>query len=292
MTALLTVHGGTLAYELTGITGPLVVLAHGMADSRQAYRFAAPLLVAAGYRVAAMDLRGCGESSAAWESYSRTAIAGDVIALVEHLGGPAVLVGHSIAGGAMTIAAAQAPSLVTAVVEIGPCTRKQQVGLGDLRVGGFRRGTLRLAGTVVFGSSRLWKRYLQGAYPGPKPADWEARLTQIEAMLHEPDRMKALQAMGKSSPADAGEQLVQVGRPVLVVQGTLDPDWARPQAEAAAIVAALPAGVGRLHMVPGAGHYPHVQFPSQTVTAIRSFLETVGVVAGDQQPARVDTAGA
>lgn len=51
------------------------------------------------------------------------------------------------------------------------------------------------------------------------------------------------------------------------MQGTLDPDWASPQAEGEAIVADLPPGLGRLEMIEGAGHYPHVQFPQQTLTA-------------------------
>lgn len=275
MTEYLTVDGGTLAYEVTGASGPLVVLAHGMGDSREAYRFVAPALVASGYRVATVDLRGCGESSVEWPSYSRTDIAGDLLALVEHLGSPAVLVGHSIAGGAATIAAAKAPALVTAVVELAPFTRKQQLALGDLRVPGFRRGMLRLLGTAVLGSVGQWRRYLELAYPGPKPADWDARLGQIEAMLREPGRMKAMQAMGRSAPVDAGAELGNVACPVLVVQGALDPDWASPQAEGEAIVAALPAGLGRLEMVPGAGHYPHVQFPSQVVTQMLSFLGSV-----------------
>jgi len=275
MTEYLTVDGGTLAYEVTGASGPLVVLAHGMGDSREAYRFVAPALVASGYRVATVDLRGCGESSVGWPSYSRTDIAGDLLALVEHLGSPAVLVGHSIAGGAATIAAAKAPALVTAVVELAPFTRKQQLALGDLRVPGFRRGMLRLLGTAVLGSVGQWRRYLELAYPGPKPADWDARLGQIEAMLREPGRMKAMQAMGRSAPVDAGAELGNVACPVLVVQGALDPDWASPQAEGEAIVAALPAGLGRLEMIPGAGHYPHVQFPSQVVTQMLSFLGSV-----------------
>ncbi len=275
MTEYLTVDGGTLAYEVTGASGPLVVLAHGMGDSREAYRFVAPALVASGYRVTTVDLRGCGESSAGWPSYSRTDIAGDLLALVEHLGSPAVLVGHSIAGGAVTIAAAKAPALVTAVVELAPFTRKQQLALGDLRVPGFRRGMLRLLGTAVLGSVGQWRRYLELAYPGPKPADWDARLRQIEAMLREPGRMKAMQAMGRSAPVDAGAELGNVACPVLVVQGALDPDWASPQAEGEAIVAALPAGLGRLEMIPGAGHYPHVQFPSQVVTQMLSFLGSV-----------------
>ncbi|MGY5882632.1 alpha/beta fold hydrolase [Modestobacter lacusdianchii] len=272
MTEHLTVDGGTLAYEVTGDAGDLVVLAHGMGDSREAYRFLAPALVAAGYRVAAVDLRGCGESSVGWPSYTRTDIAGDLLALVEHLGGPAVLVGHSISGGAVTIAAAQAPALVTAVVELAPFTRRQQIRLGDLRVARFRRGMRHLLGTALLGSTGQWRRYLEVAYPGPKPADWDARLDRIEAMLREPGRMAAVQQMGKGTPADAGERLADVRCPVLVVQGSLDPDWASPQAEGEAIVAALPAGLGRLAVVDGAGHYPHVQFPDQVSALVLPFL--------------------
>jgi pimeloyl-ACP methyl ester carboxylesterase len=274
MTEQLTVDGGTLAYEVTG-AGPLVVLAHGMGDSREAYRFLAPRLVAAGYRVAAVDLRGCGGSSVGWAGYSRTDIAGDLVALVEHLGGPAVVVGHSISGGAATIAAATAPAQVTAVVELTPFTRAQHLSLGDLRVARFRRGMLHLLGTGLFGSVGQWNKYLELAYPGPKPADWAARLEQIDAMLREPGRMKAQQQMGRSGAGDAGAQLGNVRCPVLVVQGTLDPDWASPRAEGEAIVAALPPGLGRLEMIEGAGHYPHVQFPEQVAALVLSFLESV-----------------
>lgn len=270
----LNVTGGTLAYEVSG-SGPLVVLAHGLGDSRQAYRFVIPALVEAGYRVAAVDLRGCGESSVDWDGYTRTDIAQDLIALINHLGGPAVLVGHSIAGGAVTIVAAQEPSLVTGVIELAPFTRAQQVHLGDLRVARLRRGTLRLLGAGIFGSRRQWRRYLEVAYPGPKPADWDVRMAQIDAMLGEPGRMKALQKMVQSTPTDAGAQLPNVHCPVLVIEGSLDPDWASPQADGQAIVAALPAGVGRLEVIAGAGHYPHVQFPQEVIALMRSLLSEV-----------------
>src|SRR5690349_5736977 len=191
MTEFLTVEGGTLAYDLTGTTGPLVVLAHGMVE--------------AGYRVAAVDLRGCGESSAEWTSYTRTDIASDLVALVRHLGGPAVLVGHSIAGGAVSIAAADAPELVTAVVELGPFTRKQKIRLGDFGVAPYRRGALHLIATTMLGSTRQWSKYLDGAYPGAKPADWSARLAEITTSLEQPGRMKVLQKMGSLPPVDAGQ---------------------------------------------------------------------------------------
>ncbi|MFJ5639296.1 alpha/beta fold hydrolase [Streptomyces sp. NPDC093223] len=274
MTEHLAVDAGTIAYEVTG-SGPLIVLAHGMGDSRAAYRAVIPHLVAAGHRVAAVDLRGCGESDAKWTDWSRTAVAGDLLAVVRHLGGPAVLVGHSISGGAATIAAAREPSLITAVVELAPFTRKQSVRLGDLRVRRFRQGMLRLLGTGVFGSVPLWRSYLDVASPGVKPADWTDRLARIDALLREPGRMKALQGMGRTTPADAGAQLGNVRSPVLVVMGTLDPDWADPHAEGAAIVDALPSGLGRLEMIEGAGHYPHDQFPDQVASLMLSFLRSL-----------------
>ncbi|GGV58917.1 hydrolase [Streptomyces griseoloalbus] len=273
MTEYLAVDGGTIAYEVAG-SGPLIVLAHGMGDSRAAYRAVIPQLVAAGHRVAAVDLRGCGESGVGWPSWNRTAIAGDLLAVIRHLGGPAVLVGHSVSGGAATIAAAQEPSLITAVVELAPFTRKQSIRLGDLRVKRFRQGMLRLLGTGAFGSVPLWRSYLDVAYPGARPADWAERLGRIEALLREPGRMKAMRGMGRSAPTDAGAQLGNVRCPVLVVMGTLDPDWADPHAEGSAVVDALPSGLGRLEMIEGAGHYPHDQFPDQVVSLMLAFLRS------------------
>lgn len=271
MSEYLAVDGGTIAYEVQG-SGPLIVLAHGIGDSRAAYRTVVPPLVAAGYRVATVDLRGCGESSVGWPAWSRTAIAGDLLAVIRHLGGPAVLVGHSVSGGAATIAAAQEPSLITEVVELAPFTRKQSIRWGDLRVKRFRQGMLRLLGAGAFGSRSLWRSYLDVAYPGVKPADWAERLGRIDSLLREPGRMKAMQSMGRSAPTDAGAQLGNVRCPVLVVMGTLDPDWADPHAEGSAIVDALPTGLGRLEMIEGAGHYPHDQFPDQVVSLMLGFL--------------------
>jgi pimeloyl-ACP methyl ester carboxylesterase len=95
----------------------------------------------------------------------------------------------------------------------------------------------------------------------------------MAAMLGEPGRMRALQRMGRSTPADAGEQLGNVRVPALIVEGSLDPDWADPRAEGEAIVAAMPAGIGRLEVVEGAGHYPHTQFPDETVALLLPFLK-------------------
>ena len=51
MAEFLDVPGGRIAYDVTG-SGPLVMLSHGIGVRRQAYRFLAPILAQAGYRVA------------------------------------------------------------------------------------------------------------------------------------------------------------------------------------------------------------------------------------------------
>jgi pimeloyl-ACP methyl ester carboxylesterase len=267
----LSIGGNTLAYDVIG-EGPVVVLAHGIGDSRHSYRFVAPALAAAGYRVANVDIRGCGDSSLGWDGYSRADIAGDLVALVRHLGGPAVIIGQSISGGAATIAAATASDLIAGVVELAPFTRKQPIDLGGLvRVKRFRVVYTQMAQVMVRGSLASWKKYLDVATP-VKPADWDSELARIEAKLSEPGRMKALQAMCKANPGDAGVQLPNVACPVFVIEGSLDPDWADARAEGEAIIAELPQCLGELAVIEGAGHYPHVQTPDQVLALALPFL--------------------
>jgi pimeloyl-ACP methyl ester carboxylesterase len=271
MTEYLDIAGNKIAYDVSG-EGPLVVLAHGMGDSRHSYRFIVPALVAAGYRVANLDIRGCGDSSLGWDGYSRTDIAGDLVALVRHLGGPAVIMGQSISGGAATIAAATAPDLIAGVIELAPFTRAQSVSLSALvRVKRHRAGTTQLGMVMALGSLSSWKKYLDLAYP-TKPLDWDGELARIETKMSEPGRMNTLQAMCKTSPSDAGAQLPHVTCPVLIIEGTLDPDWADPRAEGEKIIADLPRGLGELAMIDGAGHYPHAQTPDEVLALSLPFL--------------------
>jgi pimeloyl-ACP methyl ester carboxylesterase len=272
MTEHLSIGDDTIAYDVTG-RGPLVVLAHGIGDSRHSYRFIAPALAAAGYRAANVDIRGCGDSSLGWDGYSRTDLASDLVAVVRHLGGGrAVIIGQSISGGAATIAAATAPEAITGLVELAPFTRAQSYPLGGLlRVKRYRSGTVHLTRTLLMGSLPSWKKYLDLAYPA-KPADWDSELARIDAKLSEPGRMKALQAMCKSKPGDAGAQLGNVRCPVLVIEGSADPDWADPRAEGEEIISELPAGLGELVVLEGVGHYPHAQTPDEMLALALPFL--------------------
>lgn len=271
-TGYVDVEGGRIAYEVIG-RGPLVVLSPGIGDTRSTYRFLAPLIADAGYRAASVDLRGHGESSTGWDAYTRADVAGDLVALIGKLGGPAVIVGQSFSGGSATIAAATNPDLVSAIVEIAPATRPPKISMGALlRNADHRRGVVLLGEVILAGRIKAWLKYLDAAYPGVKPADWDTWLAALEANLREPGRMKAVQKMAGAKATDAAAQLENVRCPTLVIMGRKDPDWPDPEAEAAAIVGLLPAGVGRYEMIENAGHYPHAQYPQQVVDAVLPFL--------------------
>lgn len=78
-------------------SGPLVLLVHGFPESWYSWRHQLPALAAAGYRVAALDVRGYGRSSrpAAVEAYRMRELVEDCVAVVEALGErTAVVVGH------------------------------------------------------------------------------------------------------------------------------------------------------------------------------------------------------
>ncbi|MGL5809922.1 MAG: alpha/beta fold hydrolase [Nocardioides sp.] len=275
-TEYLATAGGRIAYEVDG-NGPLVVLSPGVADTRDSYRFLAPLLEKAGYRIAGVDLRGHGESTVGWGSYSRADTAADLVEIIRLLGGPAVIVGQSFSGGSATIAAATEPGLVSAIVEIAPFTRPPAVSLAALlRNANHRRAAFLLGRFALTGNLTNWSKYLHLAYPGSRPADWDSWLSALLANLSEPGRLEAAQKMLRSKPVDAAGRLADVRCPVLIVMGGEDPDFPDPEAEASAIIGLLPSGVGRHTMIENAGHYPHAQFPEEVAAAIVPFLAAHG----------------
>jgi SAM-dependent methyltransferase len=106
--------GVSLAVRDFGGQGTGVLLLHGGGRTMEDWRLMAPSLLRAGLRVAAMDLRGHGRSTAA--SWSWPAALGDVAAVAGRLGmdRPA-LVGHSLGGIVAAMWAAEHPECPLAV---------------------------------------------------------------------------------------------------------------------------------------------------------------------------------
>ena len=253
---------GRIGYDVAG-GGSLVVLVPGMGDLRAGYRFLAPALRTAGYRVACADLRGHGDSDTTFASYGDEETASDVIALIGELGGPAVVVGNSMGAGSAVLAAAQRPSLVCGLVLAGPFVRNGKTSARQ-------RLLLRVAMAPPW-AAISWKSYLPKLYAGRRPADFGEYRSQVIASLRRPGHAKAFSATARTSHDLAEARLADVTAPALVVMGEQDPDFPDPRAEADWIARALRAHV----MVPEAGHYPQSQRPDITTGAVPRILESV-----------------
>ncbi len=252
---------GRLAYELAGpADGRLVVCVHGMGDTRRTFRFLVPQLAAAGHRVAAMDVRGYGESSVGWPDYSIASVGADLVALIRHLGGPAVAVGHSIGCGAALWAGAQAPENVTGLVLIGTSS-------GDRPV----KAWMKPAARLVARSPTLWGMYYRSLYPTANPADLDIYVKDLKTNLREPGRIATLRAQITEALAGVKLRYCDVGCPALVVMGTKDSDVSDPAAEANLVANKL-ASHARVELIEDAGHYPHAEMPDPTANAILKFL--------------------
>lgn len=255
---------GAIAYDVEG-GGPLVVLVPGMGELRSSYRFLAPALVKAGYRVASTDLRGHGDSDTTFSSYGDVETAQDVHALIEKLGGPAIIVGNSLAAGAAVIVAAEHPDDVSGLVLVGPWVRNARVN--RLMLALFR------VMTAPPWAAAMWKAYMPTLYAGRKPIDFDEYRRAVHASLRRPAYARAFSATTRQTDhAPAEARLAEVTAPTLVIMGERDPDFKDPVAEARWVGDALHAEVV---MVPESGHYPQSQQPEITTEAILSFIQTV-----------------
>ncbi|MDR0504323.1 MAG: alpha/beta hydrolase [Bifidobacteriaceae bacterium] len=96
---------------------PLVVLLHGFPQFWWAWRHQIPALATAGYRVAALDLRGYGASDKPPIGHNLPHLAGDVAAVINALGAAsAVVVGQGLGGLVAWTMTAYCPNVLTAAV--------------------------------------------------------------------------------------------------------------------------------------------------------------------------------
>jgi pimeloyl-ACP methyl ester carboxylesterase len=270
MTNFLDVPGGHLAYSDTG-TGPLIIAVPGMGDLRSTYRFLAPKLVDAGYRVVTLDLRGHGESSAIWDDYSVGAVAGDILDLIRSLNaGSAHVIGNSMAAGAAAIAAAREPRAIRSLTLIDPFVRDvmppwlASAIFGPLLAGPWRAG--------------LWRTLFKRAFPTHLPDDFAAEEARRDANFAEPGRFAAFRRMAIASKIESERRAAEVAAPVLVLMGSRDPDFPDPAKEAQHVADLLH---GTAVMIAGAGHYPQTEMPDAVAARLVPFLQSVDAMSNE-----------
>src|SRR5207302_1520480 len=145
--------------------GTPVIFIHGLGASMYAWRKNLAPVMAAGYRVVALDLLGFGSSDKPARGYTNAAYAQLVVALMDSLHLPdAVLVGHSMGGEIAAEVAISFPTRVRGLVLIGAA------GLGTREPLLFRVARWPVVGPLVlaFRGRGLVGRLLRSTYADPR----------------------------------------------------------------------------------------------------------------------------
>lgn len=205
--------------------GPAVVLLHGLTATRRYVVMGSRTLERGGHRVVAYDARGHGRSDPAGEpgAYGYDELAGDLLAVLDGLGiGRATLAGASM--GAHTIAAfaLRHPERVAAACLVTPAFlpgRDPGLAQWDKLADGLREGGV--DGFVA-------------AYPFEHvPEAWRDTVEKVvrqrlAAHLHPEAVADALQAVPRSAPFAAPEDLAGIAVPTAVVASRDDADPGHP----------------------------------------------------------------
>jgi pimeloyl-ACP methyl ester carboxylesterase len=227
-----------LAGEQEG-AGEAVVLMHGLTATRRYVVMGSRLLARSGLRLVAYDARGHGRSTPAPQpgAYGYELLAADLQAVLDRLGlARAILAGASMGAHTAVCFALAHPERVSALCLITPAYDPSRRGGEELaRWDALARG-LREGG--VEGFVRAYD--LAGV-----PVAWRETIEKVlrqRLAAHEHPRAvaDALEAVPRSRPFEAVEELTQISAPTLVVASRDEPDPGHPLALAERYARAIP----------------------------------------------------
>jgi 3-oxoadipate enol-lactonase len=261
----LTVNGVNLAVEVRG-EGPAILFVHGYPLDRTIWRDQIDSLE--GYRRIAPDLRGMGQSDAPDLGYGMGIYAADLAALLDALGvNEVVLCGLSMGGYVIFEFLRRWRHRVRALILMD--TRVEGDSTEGRRARDAAAASARDGGAGAVGGALLPKMLAPGSEErAPELVD---RVRRMMAATPVAGMIGALAAM-RDRHDSTGLLPTLADLPTLVLVGEED---ALAPPDAARRIATLIPGA-RLVVIPGAGHLPPVERPSETTAEIREFLRVVG----------------
>jgi pimeloyl-ACP methyl ester carboxylesterase len=272
----LDLHGDRVAYIDVGSGDETLLLLHGMAGSSQTWRAVVPQL-SKRYRVIAPDLLGHGESAKPRSDYSLGAFAVSLRDLLDELGITRVtVVGQSLGGGVAMQFVYQHPDYCQRLVLISSGGLGQDVGwtLRLLSAPGAELILPVIAPPPVVRAGNKLRSWLSAAsIQSPRGAEmWSAYSSLADAQT----RQAFLRTL-RSVVDYRGQAVSALNRmhltselPLMIIWG--DQDHIIPVEHGHALDELRPGC--RLEILPGVGHFPHVEKPNDVVDLLEDFIST------------------
>ncbi len=271
--------------ETAGRDAPLVVLLHDVLGFWWTWRAQLPVLAAAGYRVAAMDLRGTGASDKPPRGYDVPTLARDVAGVVRSLGARrAALVGTGTGGEIAFALQALAPDVVAAVAALATphpsdaadlrhalrpaaVRRVAQLTVPALPERGLTRGDLLTHLLVEWGGAPPW--------PPRDVLETYRRAVRVPFAAH--SQLEQVRWLVRSRPRPDGGRYrtaLERARPVPVLHIAGARDGLRPAAHLSLSrsTAARVAATYRFELLTGAGHFLPDEAPDEVTRLLATWL--------------------
>lgn len=269
----LELHGDRVAYRDAG-DGEVLLLIHGMAGSSATWRSVLPQL-SKKFRVIAPDLLGHGESAKPRSDYSLGAFAVLLRDFLDELGvSQATVVGHSLGGGVAMQFVYQHPDYGKRLVLISSGGLGPDVGwiLRLLSAPGAELVLPVIAPKPVLTAGNKVRSWFRGAgIHSPRGAEtWSAYSSLSDRQARE-SFLRTLRSVVdyRGQAVSALNRLnVHADLPVMAIWG--DRDKIIPVEHAYAVHNARTDT--RLEVLPGVGHYPQVEAPTEVVELIEDFI--------------------
>ncbi|VVE50491.1 alpha/beta hydrolase [Pandoraea iniqua] len=208
-----------------------------------------------------MDYRGYGGMREVTGTYTMDEIAGDTLALADALGFATFsLIGHSMGAMAIEKIAARAPERVRALIPVAP------VPCGGVPFDATRRALFEGAAHDIALRKTIIDRSTGNRLPS-RWIDWKAAYSLSTAS---PEAFAAY--FRTWADTDFSQEITGV-HPMKVLVGEHDPTF---NATLASETYLRRYPLATLDVLPNAGHYPMNETPLALVTAIESFLHSVG----------------
>jgi pimeloyl-ACP methyl ester carboxylesterase len=285
--------GGTRFHVTEAGEGPLVLLLHGFPEFWWSWHNQLVSLPAAGFRAAAVDLRGYGASDKPPRGYDLVTLAGDAAGLVRALGeANAIVVGHDWGGLLAWTMSVYHPKVVQRLVPVAaphPLRLRQAVRSSPRRqawatrhIFGFQvpmvpeRRLLRDDAALV---GRMLHEWSGPGWPDEQTEQLVRQAFQIPGVAH--SALEYHRWLVRSLPRPDGIRYAQrmrspINVPTLQLHGSLDRCTLPASGQGSGRYVAAPY---RWKLIEGAGHFPHQERP-------RSFdAELLGWLA-DPEPER------
>jgi len=279
----LELHGDRVAYQDVGSGPEALLLIHGMAGSSETWRAVIPQL-SRKYRVVAPDLLGHGQSAKPRGDYSLGAFAVWLRDLLDELGiSTATIIGQSLGGGVAMQFVYQHPDYCQRLILISSGGLGPDVGW-TLRLLSAPGAELILPviapRPVLTAGNKLRSWFTSAGLQSPRGAEiWSAYSSLADSQT----RQAFLRTL-RSVVDYRGQAVSALNRlhltseiPTMAIWG--EADQIIPVAHAYAAHAAR-AG-SRLEVLPGVGHFPQVERPTEVVELIDDFIITTSEPANE-----------